>query len=596
MNFKLRLVALLLLTMIMLSSCSLSLETIVQQIPFLEGVLGAQTTPNEPEGTTPTTPTETEPTVKPATLFDPETFDKKDYSTSRAELVAKYTLTQEEIDATLALLDSMVIGAMPDPEGDPNVPVMTIEEWDALYIQFEDSFYHIAQQMKIATIIYYCNMSDEVAKERYLNSMDMFYDIQDKYNESLRELYINSPMKDELFEGWSDEEIQSMLEYDPVIMEIKKAIDELETQFDALDDSAYSFTDESVEIFKQLVLKRQEFARYYKYDNYYQYASEISYLRDYSTEDLKVFRDYVIQYVVPAWDGIYSTFMGYRDLSTKRQETFLEFIQNRFDKTSKNYLLLYLNSLEGTMGESMRDVFESKNCVFSNNSNSHPTAFCTYLYEDDKPFCLFGSNGQEANTIVHEIGHYYAFLVNKDLDNLDLCETHSQGNEFLFLKFCEGQMNAAVYECVRAYNLVSTCYTMMLATIVDEFEQTVYSLDDETIANMTSEDFDAIITEICEPYGGAKWVSDNLYDPYMYWRLVTSTSPVYYISYAVSAAAAIEIFALAETDIDAAYVAYTTLVEGVTAEDGFINALKKAGIYTPFEEEAFKKIAETLKR
>ena len=596
MNFKLRLVALLLLTMIMLSSCSLSLETIVQQIPFLEGVLGAQTTPNEPEGTTPTTPTETEPTVKPATLFDPETFDKKDYSTSRAELVAKYTLTQEEIDATLALLDSMVIGAMPDPEGDPNVPVMTIEEWDALYIQFEDSFYHIAQQMKIATIIYYCNMSDEVAKERYLNSMDMFYDIQDKYNESLRELYINSPMKDELFEGWSDEEIQSMLEYDPVIMEIKKAIDEFETQFDALDDSASSFTDESVEIFKQLVLKRQEFARYYKYDNYYQYASEISYLRDYSTEDLKVFRDYVIQYVVPAWDGIYSTFMGYRDLSTKRQETFLEFIQNRFDKTSKNYLLLYLNSLEGTMGESMRDVFESKNCVFSNNSNSHPTAFCTYLYEDDKPFCLFGSNGQEANTIVHEIGHYYAFLVNKDLDNLDLCETHSQGNEFLFLKFCEGQMNAAVYECVRAYNLVSTCYTMMLATIVDEFEQTVYSLDDETIANMTSEDFDAIITEICEPYGGAKWVSDNLYDPYMYWRLVTSTSPVYYISYAVSAAAAIEIYALAETDIDAAYVAYTTLVEGVTAEDGFINALKKAGIYTPFEEEAFEKIAETLKR
>lgn len=596
MNFKLRLVALLLLTMIMLSSCSLSLETIVQQIPFLEGVLGAQTTPNEPEGTTPTTPTETEPTVKPATLFDPETFDKKDYSTSRAELVAKYTLTQEEIDATLALLDSMVIGAMPDPEGDPNVPVMTIEEWDALYIQFEDSFYHIAQQMKIATIIYYCNMSDEVAKERYLNSMDMFYDIQDKYNESLRELYINSPMKDELFEGWSDEEIQSMLEYDPVIMEIKKAIDEFETQFDALDDSASSFTDESVEIFKQLVLKRQEFARYYKYDNYYQYASEISYLRDYSTEDLKVFRDYVIQYVVPAWDGIYSTFMGYRDLSTKRQETFLEFIQNRFDKTSKNYLLLYLNSLEGTMGESMRDVFESKNCVFSNNSNSHPTAFCTYLYEDDKPFCLFGSNGQEANTIVHEIGHYYAFLVNKDLDNLDICETHSQGNEFLFLKFCEGQMNAAVYECVRAYNLVSTCYTMMLATIVDEFEQTVYSLDDETIANMTSEDFDAIITEICEPYGGAKWVSDNLYDPYMYWRLVTSTSPVYYISYAVSAAAAIEIYALAETDIDAAYVAYTTLVEGVTAEDGFINALKKAGIYTPFEEEAFEKIAETLKR
>lgn len=593
MNFKLRLLALLLLTMMVLSSCSLSLETIVQYAPFLEGVFGTQTTPVVPEETT---PTETTPTVKPATLFDPATFDKKDYSTSRAELVAKYTLTQEEADATLALIDEMVAGAMPDPEGDPNVAVMTVEEWEALYAKFDESFYHIAQQITIATIIYYCNMSDEVATERYLSSRDMLYGIQDKYNESLRYLYLNSPMKEELFEGWSEEEIQSMLEYDPVIMEINKAIDELETQFDNLDDSAYGFTDESVEIYKQLILKRQQVARYNKYDNYYDYASKNIYGRDYSPEELATFRQYVVEYVVPAFENVYDDFNAWRDLSSKRQETFLGFVQDRFDKTSKNYLLLYLNSLEGTMGENMRHVFENKNCVFSNNSNSHPTAFCTYLYEDEQPFCLFGSNGQSANTMVHEIGHYYASVTNNDLDNYDLCETHSQGNEFLFLKFCEGELNASIYECVRAYNLVNACYTMIIATMVDEFEQKVYSLDDETIANMTSEDFDAIMTEVCEPYGGAEWVTKNITDPFNYWRNVAVSNPVYYISYAVSAAAAVEIFAIAEEDTQAAYAAYRTLVEGVTEEDGFLNALKKAGIYTPFEEEAFKKIAATLNK
>ena len=605
MNFKFRLVALLLVTMMMLSSCALSLETVVQYAPFLEGVLGTTTTTTaEPSTTTPdsttptepstTTPTEPTTTTKPATLFDPKDFDKKDYSTTRKELIARYTLTQEEVDATLALLDEMVAGAMPAPDGDPNVAVLTMEEWDALYVQFEESFYHIAQQMTIATIIYYTNMSDEEAIERHLNTQDMFYDIQDKYNQSLRDLYLNSPMKDELFEGWSEQDINDMLEYDPEIMEVKRQIDELQTQFDQLSDANSTFKNESVEIYKQILVLNNKLAKFNNYDNYYEYASKNVYGRDYSAEDLAIFRQYLVDYVVPSYSNVYNNFMEYKNLSDAKKEKFVSFVQDKFDKTDKNYLILYLNSLEGTMGENMRHVFENKNCVFSNNSKSHPTAFCTYLYEDEQPFCLFGCNGQSANTMVHEIGHYYASVTNNDLNNYDLCETHSQANEFLFIKFCEGQMNSAIYDCVRAYNLVNACYVMIIATIVDEFEQRVYALSDEEIAAMTSADFDAIMSDVCEPYGGADWVSSKIADPFNYWRQVAISNPVYYISYAVSAAASVEIFAMAEEDQEAAYVAYRTLAEGVTEEDGFLNALKKAGIYTPFEEEAFKLIRATM--
>ena len=587
MNFKLRLLALLLVVMMMFSSCSISIDTILQYIPLIGG---EATTPIE-ETTTTVMPPEELPKG-----IDIASFDRKNYSMSKKELLAMYTLTQEEVDATLALLDQMVAGALPDPEGDPNVAVMTSEEWDALYEQFEDAFYHIAEQMTIATIVYYCNTSDTEASERHLNTQDMFYDLQDKYNESLRELYLNSPMKDELFEGWTEQEINDMLEYDPAIMEIKKEIDELEVQFDNLDSNGYTFTDASVELYKQLTVKRKQVAAFNKYDNYYEYASNNVYSRDYSSEELETFRNYVIQYVVPEFDGIYDEFLKYRSLSSKRQETFLGFVQDAFDSTSKNYLLLYLNSLEGTMGESMRSMFENKQCVFSNNSNSHPTAFCTYLYESEKPFCLFGNDGQSANTMVHEIGHYYADMMNSDLRNYDLLETHSQGNEFLFINFCKDELNAAIYDCVRAYNLLNACYVMIIATIIDEFEQRVYALSDEEIMAMTSADFDAIMTEICEPYGGAEWVTKNVTNPYKYWRQVAISNPVYYISYAVSAAAAVEIFALAENDTAAAHEAYKTLVEGVTEEDGFVIALGKAGLYTPFEEDAFKLIAKTLKK
>ena len=588
MNFKLKLLALLLVVMMMFTSCSVSLEAVKEFIPGL----GGQTTQTTKAPIKKTTTTTTTGKVEP----EAPKWTREDHSTTRNELLAQYTLTTEEVEATKALLDQMVAGAMPDPEGDPNVAVMTSEEWDALYEQFEDAFYHIAQQMTIATIIYYCNMSDEAANERYLGTRDMFYEIQDKYNESLRELYLNSPMRDELFDGWSEQEIQDMLEYDPEIMAVKKVIDELEVEFDNLDDKDYNYNDKAVELYKQLIVNRQKIAEFNKFDNYYTYASKNVYGRDYLPEDLATFREYVISYVVPEFEGVYDDFSEWRNLSQKRQETFIAFIQNSFDSTSKNYLLLYLDSLEGTMGENMRDMFDNKNCIFSNNSKSHPTAFCTYLYEDEKPFCLFGNDGQSANTMVHEIGHYYASLTNNDIDNYDLCETHSQGNEFLFIKFCEGQMNSAIYDCVRSYNLINACYVMILATIVDEFEQRVYALDDATIESMTSADFDAIMTEVCEPYGGIDWVTENISDPLNYWRRVAISNPVYYISYAVSAAAAVEIFALAEEDTAAAYAAYTTLVEGVTEEDGFLLALGKAGLYTPFEENAFKMIGATLRK
>ena len=599
MNFKLRLIALLLLTMIMLSSCSLSLESVMQQlpeIPFLESLLGSgseQTTP--PDSTESTTLTGSTGPVEP-----PKVPWRVENSSSIKDMLERYTLTREEADATLALLDEIVAGALPDPEGDPNVATLTIEEVDALYLQFEEAFYHTAQQMTIASIIYYYDMSDEESKNRHLDTQEMFYDIQDKYTESCRTMYLSSPYASEFFDGWSEEEIQSLLDFDPTTTALKKEIEELQVQYNSLSNNA--FTDGSAEIYAQIVTKGNQLARLYGYDNYYEYASKNVYGRDYSTEDLQKFQDYVVEYVVPRysklkkWEEIYN-------LSSSRRDLAISFLSDSFDSSNmnKNYLLLYLDSLgDTTMGVAMRDVFDSKNCIFSSESQSHPTAFCTYMYEDETPFCLFGSSGQTVNTMVHEIGHYYASYVNNDLNNYDLCETHSQANEYLFLQYCKGEINSKVYEVVRYYNLFNSYYIILCATIIDDFEQRVYSLD--SVEGFTSADFDAIMTEVIADYGKTpEWFATNITDMYSYWRKVAIDNPVYYISYAVSSIAAVEIFAIAESTAEnegyeAAQQIYIGLVEGVTEEDGFCEALKKVGLYTPFEEEAFQKVAATMRK
>ena len=581
MNLKLRIVALLLVILMCLTSCELSLEAIKNMIP------GAQTT-------TVSTTTTTKRSKKTTGEKTTTTTQKKEeepkwlaseHSVTRKELLERYTLTQEEVDATLALLDQMV---------EVSKTAETAEEIEPLYEAFEEAFYHIAQQMKIASIVYYCNMADEEATERHLNTQDMFYQIQDKYTESCRTMYLESPHSAEIFADWSEDEIQSLLDFDPKTTELKKEIEELQVQFDNLSNS--EFTEGSVELYVQIVTKSNELARYYGYDNYYDYATERVYGRDYSAEDLDLYRQYVIEYIVPTFDNLNNGWRELYNFGDYAKGQTISFLTEPFDVLNKNYAIGYLNSLGDTnMGIAMRDVFDSKNCVFSYNANSHPTAFQTYLYEDETPFCLFGSDGQTSNTIVHEIGHYYAAYTNNDLGSYDLLETHSQGNEFLFIKYCEGQLSSKVYSAVRYYNLFNAYYVIVCAAVIDAFEQRVYSL--ESVEGYTSADFDAIMDEVLAEFGKDNaWFTSNLTDMHTYWRKVAVSNPVYYISYSVSAVASLEIFALAEDDYENAVLTYSKLVEGVEAEDGFLGALEKADLGSPFVEETFMHIAAMLSK
>ena len=587
MNFKLRLLALLLVVMMAFTSCSL--DTIMQYIPgFGAGV--EQTTTST---TTSTTPTTTKPTtttgVKPNPPVDDVTeFDVTKNSLSYDELLARYDLTQEYVDAALDTLEHMV---------EVSKVATDVDEVNEVYDEFETAYYHIVQQMTISMILYYYNMVDEVSSERYLNTTDIYYSVQDEYNLACKAM-LDSPIADQIFDGWSEEELEALKEYDPAVSELKKEIDKLQVQYDQLLQTDPEYDDKCVDIYKQLVIKNNELARMNGYENYYDYATVNVYGRDYKREDLELFRQYVVEYVVPSCGKVMSDATAYKNWTSETKKARVDEFNDKpfYSNAKRNYLIPYLESLTGTMGESMRDVFESRNCLFSYSGTSHGTAFQTYLYEDDTPFCFFGSSGQDACTVVHEIGHYYAAKVNPELDNYDLCETHSQGNEFLFLTYCQDSLNEDVFKTVRATQLKSACYVMILATVIDEFEQTVYLLDDETIEGMTGRDFDAIMSKVCEPYGGKSWVEGSFYDPCAYWRLVCISNPVYYISYAVSATAAVNILALAEEDYDAAVEAYTILVEGVTYEDGFLGALQKAGLTTPFEEETFIKIGEVFSK
>lgn len=514
-------------------------------------------------------------------------FDRDAHSVTPDELLTWYTATPEEFAAAMELVEQMKEAGMTD-----------LDAFDTIYDEFEIAFYHLAEQSTIANIIYYCNMSDEAAQERKLNTVEMFSDLQDAYNIACQHLLVNSPYSDELFADWSEESKQELLNYSSDIMTLRNAIDELEVAYNDLDENTTpNYGAKVAEIYKQMVILNNQLAAKFGYDNYYDYATERVYGRDYTADDLAEYHGYVRKHIagkvgdlVTVWRDVYGK-LG------SNQELYKTFMDRDFDYGDENYVMLYLESLGDTnMGVAMRDVFESENCVFADNKDSHPTAFQTWLYEADKPFCLFGSNGQSSTTIVHEIGHYYAAYTNDDIGDYDLCETHSQTNEFLFMEHSAQYLPKNVYRASMLYQLVNTCGTITLASIVDQFEQKVYSLSAEELETMTVEDFDAIMEEIKDhsEYSG---VIDNFIDPCEYWKKVAVSNPVYYVSYSVSAVASLNIYATALEDIDAAYDSYRALVETDGIEDmGYVEALTAAGVASPFDEMSHKKISDLIKK
>ena len=499
-------------------------------------------------------------------------------SKSIDEIKELYNLTDDYFDATLAKLAEFEELAKVSED---------VDAVDALYEEFEDMFYHIITQVSVATLIYYYDTSIDETNEQYLHVNEKYGDMYNAYIETCKSVYENSPIRDELFADWSEEDIAELFAYSPEIQDLKQANEELLVELNDL--LAADFYDRSAEIYAEIVTNNNRIAELNGYDNYYDYASVEIYGRDYTCEDIESFTDSVWQHFFKNMNALSNDWMNaYYELSNTKANKVRSFLYSPFDRQTKNYLQSYINSFEGSTYEGFSHMFENRNVLFANSKNSHQSAFQLYLYDLETPFCLFGSNGQSTSTIAHEMGHYYASLYNSDVSSYDLAETQSQSNELLLLKFLEGELNSDVYEVIRGYTMYNFAVQSVVCVIIDEFERAVYDL--ESVEGYTSADFDAIMEEVCVRYGGVEMLSMNVVDINEYWRQVATNSPVYYISYAVSMVASLSLFAEAEEDEAAAREIYRILIEETEENETFMSAVERSGLANPFEKETFEQL------
>ena len=123
---------------------------------------------------------------------------------------------------------------------------------------------------------------------------------------------------------------------------------------------------------------------------------------------------------------------------------------------------------------------------------------------------------------------------------------------------------------------------------MDEFEETIYQLPDQV--EFTAEEFDEIMEQIIQSYGfddDDEYIRVNME---WIWRNVGISYPVYYLNYATSAMASLNLYAMSQEDYHAALEAYRIIQEEVDMDRDFTGTLEKAGMDSVFEEEAYIKL------
>lgn len=552
---------------------------------FLEDLVGppAHGITTDPPRAEPTKPVdrETEPADTPA--IEPQETEPMATVPQASEPVEErdlltFQLTQEVLDVYYATLEQSREVSMAGTD------LALAEE---LSDQVDEQFEFIQDQQTIAYILYCCDQSDEVLKQQYLDATDTLTQAYDDTMQMFREVYLSgSPANAVLFAEWTEEELLQLERYTSEVAELEKRNEELVVEYQALDDDEMQSA--MIPLYIELVQNNNRIAEIYGYDNYYDYAYQVVRERDYGKDSVEIARGYVADYLVPATINAIQAFaMNFQSLRSRDQAVVIGIMEGDYRQQAEPYLDMYLESLPSVLQENMLDMQERGRGIFSERKDAQDGAFTATVYDD--PICYFGPGYTGTLTLAHELGHYAAARFTDMEDSpLDLAELQSQGNEWMLIRYLEQELGKDVYVALRDYKLFSNMATILISMMVDEFEQKVYTAAD--ISSFTRADFEALATEVMERYGGEEFIASYLTDFQLYWKMVVMESPVYYVSYAVSGVAAVNLFTISMEDYDRALEIYTYLVTQCDPDAGFLGNLETVGLAGPFEIDVYQDV------
>ncbi|HCE34615.1 MAG TPA: hypothetical protein DEQ88_04535 [Clostridiales bacterium] len=489
------------------------------------------------------------------------------------------------------------------------------------YNAFYDELVYLVEQYQYS-YVFYCVDDNEENTALYEGISEYRTDLITKFYSLYRKIY-DTKFREYFFseeDGWTAEDIESALDTSDsyggdAYAELNKRISEIEVEFR---DISNPDSDKAVlELYEEFVDLKNQVAVIAGYDNYIDYAYKNVYSRDYTPEDVAKARKFIKKDLRSVYQTILNAYMNSPadSLSGNAKSLFQSLSGASFFSSEivGNYVADFFKSMNSkTAGDTEIDFYKHANELMKNGNyytGKYSGAFSYWIGAQDTSILYFGPGSYSgAFTFVHEFGHYYNTIYNHGASmSYDLEETHSQGDEMLFLSYLRTALPEDVaddvFQSLYADQMFNAYAIVMLAACVDEFEYCVYTGTDSdgNPATYTAKDYDSLFKKLMSEYG----ISTSLNSSY--WRYVAIEAPCYYISYSMSMLPCLELYMVSETEgHEAAMNKYFKLftftddeanvkvdsVGDTVIEIGYSDTLVYAGLTSPFDESLYQRLKD----
>ncbi len=464
-------------------------------------------------------------------------------------------------------------------ESDKEAMEKQIESLDKVIESDTSSFFIITQFNKLQsnllkaneqyTIIftYYCMFpSNKEIYDDYAMTLNLQTYLFEQYNKTLIRL-LDSKFSDSFFDKEDDFYAELLFrkdKYDEEYYSLVAQNEILEMEFTQLMNLGEEKEDELENKYIEMINVKNSIAKKLDYNNYLEYAYD-SYNREFTYADLTNLNDIIknelVDSLIPLRDSVYGKV---NNLSNENKSKF-----DKLKSQSSTSILEVKNEIDalasfiGGEYEENYNYFWDKGDYYFGNSSSRGMAY-KFSSMSKKTLIAYFGPGYYSNlfTYTHEFGHYAAGIedISDDSnDNLELAEFQAQSNELLLTSFMrQNNEGNIVYETVALEKLYNSLLNIFVSTLVNEFEYRVYTDENLTVSELKNTMFDVL------DFYNAKEVYDEVYpeDYDSFWQRRAGNNPGYYIAYSISLIPSIEMYFVAEEDLNSTKDIYNSIMKG----------------------------------
>lgn len=460
------------------------------------------------------------------------------------------------------------------------------DQVEALLQELREAYLRMDTELTLCSLNSSKHAADEAAQAEYLSKLDQSYDVDGLMEDTVQAVLAGPcsravDQNDMVLSMFTWESAPMTDQEEQLYLEEQTLVDQY---YSACQDASARYSDLG-EIYVALVENRKRQAAMYGYEDYAQLADDYFFYRDYDREEIAAFSQAVKAYIVP--------------LVAELEEEMVPYA-NRGDYdirySTEELLAMLRQGLETISGELLPTADYMTEFGYYDidwSPDKIDGAYTTILTSPNAPYLLMQPEDGpwDFSSLVHEFGHYNAYFCSENvfMVNIDLSEIHSQGLELLMTR-AYGDLFG---EQAQAMELDTIWYVLSSLTdgcMMDELERYAYLEPDLTV-----EKLDRKYMELLKDYG--YWDAADPAQESDEWVLTAHlySDPLYYISYAVSAAGAFDIWERSLSDWDGAVETYLRLV--ALGEGGdFFDSLRRVGMENPISRDSVASLASLVRQ